>query len=104
MNTKYSDDHSLLEDLHGTVAEEVDGADGISLVEDVLARCTEHRLHLHRNRLQAPTTRRLEDGQIQHLAVQVGRHVALHLDRKISHHLSKISPLEQVRFLTITVH
>ncbi len=54
---------------------------------EILPRCTEHGLDAETDGLAAAVARRLEQRETEHLTVQVHRDVALHLLRKLAHHL-----------------
>jgi len=87
VQTEYGNDHAVFEYLERTVTDEVDAVDGVCLVYDVLARCTEHRLDLHRNSLETTLRCFGEYRQREHLTVQMHCYVALHLHWEVFEHL-----------------
>ena len=89
-HTTYNGDHhAVLENLQRSAANEVDAADRISFVDDVLSRGAEHRFDLHCDRLQATLARSGKYGEVKNLSVQMNRDISLHLNREILQNLRK---------------
>ena len=74
--TQERDDHPILDDLHGAGGEVVDGGDHVAGVHQVLVRGAERGLDSQGDGLEAALGRRLEQGQAEHLLVQVQTEVA----------------------------
>ena len=85
--TQERDDHPILDDLHGARGEVVDGGDHVTGVHQVLVRGAERGLDGQGDGLEAALGRRLEQGQTEHLLVQVQAEVAPELLRVVRENL-----------------
>lgn len=82
-----------MHDLHGPVAQIVDGRERVALVDEVFAGGAEIAPYVQRQQFEAALRGRLEDGQLQDFPVQVHGHVAPELLRELLERLKQKLPI-----------
>ena len=90
ISTQESNNHPLLDDLHGPGGEVVDGRDHVAGVHQVLVRGAEGGLDGQRDGLEAALGRRLEQRQPENLLVQVQAEVSPELLGVVGEDLAKL--------------
>lgn len=81
--TQYRDDHVILDNLHRTVTDVIDVAEGVTPVDEVLPGGAEVSPDVEREQLQAALGRALEYRKLEDLPVQVHRDVPTQLLREL---------------------